>query len=127
MRAQNLLESFRFAMAGLWYALRTQRNARVHLMIAAAAIAVGVWVHLSTVEWAILTLTIGFVLVSELLNTVAETLIDMVSPGYHPLAKVTKDVTAGAVLLGAMVSAIVGFLLLGPRLWERLSGLLLGK
>ena len=57
-----------------------------------------------------------------MINTVAETLIDMISPGYHPLAKVIKDVTAGAVLIGAIVSAIVGLLLLGPPLWERLVG-----
>jgi diacylglycerol kinase len=127
MRARNIFESFRFAIAGLWYALRTQRNTRVHLTIAAAAIAVGLWVRLSTAEWAILTLTIGFVLVSEMINTVAETLIDMISPGFHPLAKVIKDVTAGAVLIGAVVSAIVGLLLLGPPLWEQLSDIFLGS
>jgi diacylglycerol kinase len=127
MRARNIFESFRFAIAGLWYALRTQRNTRVHLTIAAAAIAVGLWVRLSTAEWAILTLTIGFVLVSEMINTVAETLIDMISPGFHPLAKVIKDVTAGAVLIGAIVSAIVGLLLLGPPLWEQLSDIFLGS
>ena len=127
MRARNIFESFRFAIAGLWYALRTQRNTRVHLTIAAGAIAVGLWVGLSTVEWAILTLTVGFVLVSEMINTVAETLIDMISPGYHPLAKVIKDVTAGAVLLGAIVSAIVGLLMLGPPLWEQLADIVLGS
>jgi diacylglycerol kinase len=127
MRARNIFESFRFAIAGLWYALRTQRNTRVHLTIAAAAIAVGLWVRLSTAEWAILTLTIGFVLVSEMINTVAETLIDMISPGFHPLATVIKDVTAGAVLIGAVVSAIVGLLLLGPPLWEQLSDIFLGS
>ena len=127
MRARNIFESFRFAIAGLWYALRTQRNTRVHLTIAAGAIAVGLWVRLSTVEWSILTLTIGFVLVSEMINTVAETLIDMINPGYHPLAKVIKDVTAGAVLIGTIVSVIVGLLLLGPPLWEQLSGGALGS
>jgi len=67
-------------------------------------------------------LTIGVVLVSEMLNTVAETLVDLVSPGYHPLAKVVKDVTAGAVLLAAIISIAVGLLVLGPPLWERLVG-----
>ena len=124
MRARNIFESFRFAIAGLWYALRTQRNTRVHLVIASAAIAVGLWVGISTVEWAVLALAIGSVLVSEMINTVAETLIDMISPGYHPLAKVIKDVTAGAVLIGAVVSAVVGLLLLGPPLWELLSAAL---
>ena len=122
MRSRNLAESFRFACAGLWYALRTQRNTRIHLAIAAGAIALGLWLGLSYTEWAVLALTIGFVLVSEMLNTVAETLVDLVSPGYHPLAKVIKDVTAAAVLLGAIIAVVVGLLILGPPLWVRLSG-----
>lgn len=120
MRSRNLLESFRFAFAGLWYALRTQRNTRIHLSIAAGVIALGLWLGLTPTRWAVLALTIGFVLVSEMLNTVAETLIDLISPGYHPLAKIIKDVTAGAVLLGAIISVIVGLLILGPPLWERI-------
>ena len=120
MRSRNILESFRFAFSGLWYALRTQRNTRIHLTIAAAVVALGLYLDLSFLHWAVLTLTIGFVLVSEMLNTVAETLVDLVSPGYHPLAKVIKDVTAGAVLLAAVVSVVVGLLLLGPPLWERI-------
>ncbi len=122
MRSRNIVDSFRFAFSGLWHALRTQRNTRIHLTIAAAAIALGVWLGLPPTQWAVLALTIGFVLVSEMLNTVAETLVDLVSPGYHPLAKVIKDVTAGAVLLTAIVSIIVGLLVLGPPLWERLLG-----
>lgn len=122
MRSRNLLDSFRFAFAGLWYALRTQRNTRIHLTVAAGVVALGLWLDLSYTQWAVLALTIGFVLVSEMLNTVAETLIDLVSPGYHPLARIVKDVTAGAVLLGAIISVIVGLLILGPPLWERVMG-----
>jgi len=122
MRSRNIVESFRFAFAGLWYALRTQRNTRIHLVIAACAIALGVWLGLPSTQWPVLALTIGFVLVSEMLNTVAETLVDLVSPGYHPLAKTIKDVTAGAVLLAALISVVVGLLVLGPPLWIRLWG-----
>jgi diacylglycerol kinase len=122
VRSRNILESFRFAFTGLWYALRTQRNTRVHLAIAAVVVVLGLCLNLSYVQWAVLTLTIGFVLVSEMLNTVAETLVDLVSPGYHPLAKVVKDVTAGAVLLTAIISVVVGLLILGPLLWKRLFG-----
>jgi len=122
VRSRSILESFRFAFVGLWYALRTQRNTRVHLAIAAVVVVLGLCLNLSYVQWAVLTLTIGFVLVSEMLNTVAETLVDLISPGYHPLAKVVKDVTAGAVLLTAIVSVVVGLLVLGPPLWKRLFG-----
>lgn len=121
MRSRNILDSFRFAFSGLWYALRTQRNTRIHLTVAVAVIVLGTWLGLSFTQWAVLALTIGFVLVGEMLNTVAETLVDLVSPGYHPLAKIIKDVTAGAVLLTAIVSVIVGLLVLGPALWERVG------
>lgn len=121
MRSRNIVESFRFAFAGLWYALRTQRNTRIHLIIAAGAIALGVWLGLPSTQWAVLALTIGFVLVSEMLNTVAETLVDLISPSHHPLAKVVKDVTAGAVLLTAIISVVVGLVVLGPPLWARVS------
>ena len=122
MRNPRVLDSFRCALAGLWYVVRTQRNVRVHLTIAARVVAMGIWLGISLPQWAILTLTVGFVLVSEVLNTVAETLVDLASPGYHPLAKVVKDVTAGAVLLGAVISVIVGLLVLGPPLWSMLAG-----
>jgi diacylglycerol kinase len=119
MRSRNLVDSFRYAFSGLWHALHTQRNVRIHLTVATAVIVLGLWLGLSSVQWAVIALTIGFVLVSEMLNTVAETLVDLVSPGYHPLAKIVKDVTAGAVLLTAAISVVVGLLVLGPPLWER--------
>lgn len=121
MRSRNIIESFRFAFSGLWYALRTQHNTRIHLSVAVAVVALGAWLNLPFTQWALLTLAIGFVLVGEMLNTVAETLVDLISPGYHPLAKIVKDVTAGAVLLTAIISVIVGLLVLGPPLWERVG------
>ncbi len=122
MRSRNIVESFRHAFAGLWYALRTQRNARIHLIIAVGVIALGLWLELSYMQWAVLALTIGFVLVSEMLNTVAESLVDLICPEYHPQAKIVKDVTAGAVLLGAILAVVVGLLVLGPPLWARIFG-----
>ena len=123
MRSRNILDSFRFAFSGLWYALQTQRNTRIHLVIAAAVVALGKWLDISPSQWALLALTIGFVLVGEMINTVAETLVDMITPTYHPLAKVVKDVTAGAVLLTAIVSIVVGLLVLAPPLWEQVGRL----
>jgi len=121
MRSRNIVQSFRFAFSGLWYVLRTQRNTRIYLAVAATVVVLGLWLDLSSNQWAVLTLTIGSVLVSELLNTVAETLVDLISPGYHPLAKVVKDVTAGAVLLAAIISVVIGLLVLGPPLWRRVG------
>lgn len=119
----SFLASFRFASEGLLYVFVTQRNFRVHLAIAAIVVALGLWLQLAPASWAILALTIGAVLVTEIFNTAAERLVDLVSPDYHPLAKQVKDLAAGAVLVSAIVSVIVGLLVLGPPLWAALRAL----
>jgi len=117
----SLLRSFRWAFAGLWYTLRTQRNARVHLLAAMAVTAVGQWLRLDVIQWAILVLTIALVFFAEMINTVAEAVVDLITPDYHPLARVAKDVCAGAVLVTAMAAIVVGLLILGPPLLARLG------
>ena len=115
------LRSFRFAFGGIGYALRTQRNARVHVVIACLVIAAGIYFRISAVEWAVLALTIGFVFSAEMLNTVAELAVDLLTQHYHPMAKVAKDVGAGAVLVAAIAAAGVGVAVFGPRLWTMLK------
>ncbi|MBN1923000.1 MAG: diacylglycerol kinase family protein [Anaerolineae bacterium] len=117
----SLLASFRFASAGLWDVVRTQRNFRIHLGVTAVVIVMGLWLGVSRQEWASLFLSIGRVLVAEIFNTGAEVLVDLASPNYHPLAKRVKDLAAGAVLLSAGVAVVVGLLLLGPPLLARLG------
>ncbi len=117
----SLLASFRFAGAGLWDVVRTQRNFRIHLGITAVVVAMGLWLDISRQEWASLCLSIGRVLVAEIFNTGAEVLVDLASPTYHPLAKRVKDLAAGAVLLSALVAVVVGLLLLGPPLLRHLG------
>jgi diacylglycerol kinase len=119
MCGRDLLKAFRFAFSGLWYALRTQRNMRIHLAVASAVIIAGFWLGLSADQWAVLALTSGLVLLAEMVNTVVETLVDLVCPEYHPLAEIVKDVMAGAVLLMAIIAVIIGLLVLGPPLWSR--------
>lgn len=116
----RLFSSFRFAFAGLGHLFRTQRNARIHLAVGAAACAVGAWVGISRVEWAVMIFTIALVLILEGLNTAVEAAIDLASPGFHPLAKVAKDLAAGMVLIAAIASVGVGLLILGPPLWAKL-------
>ncbi len=120
-RGRNILDSFRFALAGLDYVLRTQRNMRVHLLVMFLVVGLGIALDLSLTQWAMLILTIAFVLVGEMLNTVIEKLVDLISPDFHPLAKIVKDVTAGVVLLTALASIIVGLLILGPPLWSKMG------
>jgi diacylglycerol kinase (ATP) len=120
MHRSNLVTSFKHAFSGVWHVLRTQRNARIHLSVALVVVVLGLWLRLSRAEWAIIVLTIGLVLAAESFNTVAEAAVDLATAEYHPLAKIAKDVAAGAVLLLAVTAVIVGLLILGPPLWNAL-------
>ncbi len=117
MRSASLLHSFKYAFEGIWYVLRSQRNAKIHLGVTLAVILLGLFLRLSALHWAVLLVTIGMVFAAEMFNTVIESLIDLVSPNYHPLAKIAKDAAAGAVFILAMMSVLVGLLVLGPPLW----------
>jgi len=117
MSQSNLLTSFKYAFLGVWHVVRTQRNARIHLSVALVVIVLGLWLGLDRIEWAIIILTIGVVLAAEAFNTVAESAVDLATAEVHPLAKIAKDVAAGAVLVTAMAAVIVGLLILGPPLW----------
>ena len=116
----KFIASFVYAFRGLWYALRTQRNAKVHVTIAILAIALGIALHISTVEFAMVFVAITGVFIAELFNTVFEMCVDLASPEYHPLAKVAKDMAAGGVLLSAMLSIVIGLLVFEPHLWTLL-------
>ena len=114
----RFIAGFGYAFSGLWYALRTQRNARVHVAIAILAILLGIILHISAVEFAMIFVAITAVFMAEMFNTVFELCIDLASPEYHPLAKIAKDVSAGAVLLSAILAVVIGLLVFGPHLWS---------
>ena len=95
---------------------------RIHLSVAVAVIALGIYLGLNWTQWAVLALTIGAVMIAEMFNTVAEAALDAATPYYHPLVKVAKDVAAGAVLLTALIAVCVGLMILGPPLWDQVVG-----
>ena len=113
--------SFRYAFAGWWFVIRTQRNAWIHAVVSVAVVLAGLWLGLSTIEWAVIFLAIALVWTAEFINTALEAVVDLASPQHHHLARVGKDVGAAAVLIAAISSALVGFLILGPPLWARLQ------
>lgn len=107
--------------SGIAYALRTQRNFRIHTLAMFGVIGVGIWLELSLDQWAVIALTSGLVLQAELFNTALEAVVDHVSPEFHALAKIAKDCAAGAVFLSAAIAIAVGLFVLGPRLLARLG------
>jgi diacylglycerol kinase len=122
--SHSRIESFRYAFAGWWYMLRTQPNTWIHTFFSVAAIVVGLWLGIPTGQWTVLALTIGLVWSMEFVNTALEAAVDLASPDVHPSAKIAKDVMAGAVLTAAGTAIIVGLIIFGPPLYNRLLSVL---
>lgn len=122
MQKINRIQSFQYAFEGIWHTLKTQRNAQIHVAIALVIFAAGLALRLSLTEWAIIALTTGFVISTEMLNTATESAMDYVNADFHPHIKIVKDVAAGAVLIAALTAVVVGLLIFGPRLLPVLAG-----
>ena len=113
---RSLFASFGYAFAGLAYCFRTQRNFRIHISIGVLGVVAGALLGLSLIEWAVFAAMAVLVLAAEMVNTMIESLVDLVTQQYHPLAKIAKDVAAGIVLLTAIGSVVVGLLIFLPKL-----------
>jgi diacylglycerol kinase (ATP) len=118
------IQSFGHALQGWWYVVRTQQNAWIHVTISVVIIAISAWLRLNARDWAVIILAIAVVFMAEFLNTAIEVVVDLASPQKHPLAKVAKDVGAGAVLIAACAAVVIGLLILGPPLWTILMRLI---
>lgn len=114
--------SFRFAARGIWHVLRSEQNLQIHLIATIAAITLAVLFRVSTIELALILLAIGFVLASEILNTVIEDFLDIIHPQHHESIRRIKDALAGAVLLAALIAITVGCLIFGPHVVAALEG-----
>jgi diacylglycerol kinase (ATP) len=121
LRSSNLIISFRNAFSGLWYAIHTQRNAQIHLLTTVSVVLVGLWVGLELEQWCLIILAMGLVWMAELSNTAIESAVDLASPSYHPLAKIAKDVKAAVVVIAALAAILVGVLILGPALVNKIG------
>lgn len=109
---RSIIWSFNYAMEGIVYALRTQRNMRVHMTVAVLVTAAGLVLRLTRMEMVAIVLTITLVFATELVNTAVEAAVDVAIDGFDPLAKVAKDVAAGAVLVASINALIVAYLVL---------------
>ena len=113
--------SFRYAISGWWFVIRTQRNAWIHAVVSVIVVAVCIWLQLSSRDWAVIVAAITMVWMAEFLNTALEAVVDLASPQKTHLARVGKDVGAAAVLIAAICAAVIGFLILGPPLLTRIQ------
>ena len=109
--------SLRAALAGVAYTLRTQPNAWIELAALSAVGVAGWWFGIRALEWGLLGLTVAVVLALEAVNTAIEAVVDLISPGYHPLAKIAKDAAAGAMIFAVLGSIAVAASIFVPRLW----------
>ena len=117
MGSRRFFASLRYAAEGIGYCIRTQRNMRIHIVIAIIALMTGMLLRISRVEFIMVLMTISMVFICEIINTAVERAVDTATMEYHPIAKIAKDVAAGAVLVAALNSVIVGLLVFGKYLW----------
>ena len=110
------LKSTTHAFRGLGIFIRTTHNSWMHFFFGALAIYMGFLLNISTTEWVMIVFAIGLVIITEALNTAFEIDIDLTSPTYHPYARDTKDVAAGAVLISVLVAGIIGLIIFLPKI-----------
>ena len=120
--AGDLPASFRYAAQGLSYAFRSQRNFRIHVFTGTVVFGLGLVLQLPVGQLAVLVLTVAAVLVLELINTAVEAVVDLtIGRRFHPLARISKDCSAAAVLVAAVASLIIAALVVVPPLINRLG------
>lgn len=120
-KAHSLLASFKYASAGIYFMLRTQRNMRVHVAAGFATFGLALYLGLPALDLALIAVVSSLVVICEMFNTAIENAVDLATHRRHPLAKAAKDVAAAAVLASALNAILVGVILLGPPLLKRLG------
>ena len=112
---KNRANSFKYAFKGLWTMFSEEPNFRVHFLAALTTVLFGIFFKLNGTEWILITIVIGFVLVSEIFNSAIERIADFVSPEHNQIVGITKDLCAAMVLVAALVSVIVGLIIFVPK------------
>jgi diacylglycerol kinase (ATP) len=116
LRASSLVESFNFAFEGIIHVLRTQRNMRIHFVTAVAVLFAALATGVDKSDLIALLLAIAFVLITEMVNSAIEGAIDVATTSFDPMAKLAKDIAAGAVLIATVTAVAVGYLVFAERL-----------
>lgn len=115
-RTKKLINSFKYAFTGIITSFKTERNMKIHILVMILVIIAGIILKVSILDWIILVIMFGLVISAELFNTAIETVVDMITKEKNEKAKIAKDVAAGAVLILAITSVIVGLIIFIPRI-----------
>ena len=118
MAKQSIFQAFQNAFAGIVHCILYERNMKIHMVATILVAILAWWLKLNLQEIIILVITVLCVVVAEMMNTVVEAIVDLVSPGIHPLAKIAKDVAAGVVLIAAIASVLIGYFLFVAKIWH---------
>lgn len=118
MRSGSFLKTLGFAWQGIWYALVSQRNMKIHVLAAFLVFVSGWFLQLDRIEWVLIIFAISLVWVAEIINTSLEEIVDLVSPGYNAKAGQAKNLGAAAVLMTAINAVLIGIFILGPHLLQ---------
>ena len=110
MKKRTIVDSFNTAIEGIIYTIKTQRSMRLHFLFAIVIILISIFLQLEKVELLLVCGALSLVLISEMFNTAIEKIIDLITPDFHPLARIIKDVAAGSVLISAIFAVIAGYL-----------------
>lgn len=114
-KTHSTIKSFSYAFDGIKHAFKNEPNFRIHLVIALLVTVSAFFLKFSPIEWAILSITIFLVICLEMVNTALEAIVDLVSPEIRDIAKIAKDITAGAVFFSALLAITIAILLFLPK------------
>ncbi len=121
-KQQSQRDSFRCAWQGLKTTYRQERHFRFHCWLSLAVLTLAALLRISSVEWLFILSAVALVIGGELVNTAIETVVDMMTVHYHPMAKVAKDIGAGLVVCWSIYAVVVGYVVFAPKLWRLLFG-----
>ena len=115
-KEKNIINSFKYALEGIFTALKAEKNMKIHFLIIILVIVLGIILKISKAEWIICIILFGLVISMELINTAIENTVDLITKEKNEQAKIAKDVAAGAVLVSAITSAIIGLIIFVPKI-----------
>lgn len=113
---KKLIKSFKYAFEGILIGIKEEQNMKIHITIMILVIIFGIMLKINTIEWIICILLFGLVISMELINTAIENTVDLITKENNQQAKIAKDVAAGAVLVSAIVSSVIGLMIFIPKI-----------